>query len=181
MNILEAIMNAQDGAAVKQMGSQVGLAPDQTSAALAALVPALAAGLHRNTQSQGGLDSLLAALQSGGHSQYVDNPITLSGQTAMDDGNGILGHLLGSKDTSRALANQAAAQTGISPDILKQLLPLAATVMMGAMAKRTSSSSTMAAGLGQSGGGLLDMLAPMLDKNRDGSIIDDVIGGFFKK
>ena len=42
MNILDAIVNAQDGAAVRQLGSQVGLAPDQTTAALSALVPALA-------------------------------------------------------------------------------------------------------------------------------------------
>ena len=42
MNILDAIVNAQDGAAVRQLGSQVGLRPDQTTAALSALVPALA-------------------------------------------------------------------------------------------------------------------------------------------
>jgi hypothetical protein len=34
MNILDAIVNAQDGAAVQQLGSQVGLAPDQATAAL---------------------------------------------------------------------------------------------------------------------------------------------------
>ncbi|HEX8031432.1 MAG TPA: DUF937 domain-containing protein [Vicinamibacterales bacterium] len=176
MNILESIIHAQDGAAVKQLGSQVGLAPDQTNAALAALVPALAAGFQRNMQNQGGLDSLLSALNSGSHGQYVDNPAILSQQTAVDDGNGILGHLLGSKEVSREVANRASAQTGINPAILKQLLPLAATLMMGAMAKRSASASAMPAGLGQSGGGLMDMLAPMLDQNRDGSIVDDVLG-----
>jgi hypothetical protein len=38
MNILDAIVNAQDGAAVRQLGSQVGLAPDQATTALSALV-----------------------------------------------------------------------------------------------------------------------------------------------
>jgi hypothetical protein len=177
MNILDAILNAQGGAAAQQAGSQVGLSPDQTNAALAALVPALAAGFQRNVQSEGGLDTLLATLSSGRHTQYVDNPAVLSAPTTVDDGNGILGHLLGSKDVSREVANRASAQTGINPAILKQLLPLAATLMMGAMAKRTASSpAAMPAGLGQSGGGLMDMLAPMLDQNRDGSIVDDVIG-----
>ena len=37
MNILDVIVNAQDGAAVRQLGSQVGLPPDQTSAALSTL------------------------------------------------------------------------------------------------------------------------------------------------
>jgi hypothetical protein len=74
MNILDAIVNAQDGAAVQQLGSQVGLAPDQATAALSALMPALAGGLQKNIQNQGGLESLMAALSSGNHSHYVDNP-----------------------------------------------------------------------------------------------------------
>lgn len=98
MNILDAILNAQDGAAVQQLGSQVGLAPDQTTAALSALMPALAGGFQRNIQSQGGLESLMAVLSSGNHSQYIDNPTSLADQSAVTDGNGILGHLLGGKD-----------------------------------------------------------------------------------
>lgn len=181
MNILEAILNAQNGAAAQQAGSQVGLSPDQTNAALAALVPALAAGFQRNVQSEGGLDTLLSTLASGRHTQYVDNPAVLGDPTTVDDGNGILGHLLGSKEVSREVANRASAQTGINPAILKQLLPLAATLMMGAMAKRTTSSpSTLPGGLGHSTGGLMDMLTPMLDRNRDGSIVDDVIGRLMK-
>ena len=38
-------------------------------------------------------------------------------------------------------------------------------------------------GLGSAGGGVASMLAPLLDKNRDGSIVDDVssmIGRFMK-
>ena len=31
-------------------------------------------------------------------------------------------------------------------------------------------------GLGGSGGGIVDMLTPLLDSNRDGSVVDDVVG-----
>ena len=44
MNILDALLNAQGGGAVKQLGQQFGLEGDQATAALSALVPALAAG-----------------------------------------------------------------------------------------------------------------------------------------
>ena len=74
----------------------------------------------------------------------------------------ILGHPLGSKDVSRQVASRAAAQTGLSADVLKRMLPLAATLMMG----------------------IASMLTPLLDGNRDGSIVDDVtsmIGGFMKR
>jgi hypothetical protein len=174
MSILDAILNAQDGAAVRQLGSQVGLAPEQTTAALSALVPALAAGFQRNLQSQDGLESLTSALSSGNHGQYIDNPASLGDHAAVTDGNGILGHLLGSKDVSREVANRAAAQTGLSPDILKRLLPLAATLMMGAFSKHSSNSSSVAGARAGSGGGIAAMLTPLLDRNRDGSIVDDV-------
>jgi hypothetical protein len=183
MNILDAIVNAQDGAAVRQLGSQVGLAPDQTTAALSALVPALAAGFQRNLQSQGGLESLLSALSSGNHRQYIDNPASLTGPAAVADGNGILGHLLGSKDVSREVASRAAAQTGLGPDVLKRMLPLAATLMMGAFAKQSGNAAALKPGLGNAGGGIAAMLSPLLDQNRDGSIMDDVtslIGRFMK-
>ena len=184
MNILDAIVNAQNGAAVQQLGSQVGLAPDQATAALSALMPALAGGFQRNIQSQGGLESLMAALSSGNHGQYIDNPTSLADPSAVTDGNGILGHLLGSKEASREVASRAAAQTGLSPDVLKRMLPLAAALMMGAFSKQTPGASSTSAGLGGPGGGIAAMLTPFLDRNRDGSIVDDVtsiLGGFMKR
>jgi hypothetical protein len=184
MNILDAIVNAQDGAAVQQLGSQVGLAPDQATAALSALMPALAGAFQRNIQSQGGLESLMAALSSGNHGQYIDNPASLADPSAVTDGNGILGHLLGSKDVSRAVASRAAAQTGLSADVLKRMLPLVATLMMGAFSKQSGQPTSPGAALGGSGRGIAAMLTPFLDRNRDGSAIDDVtslISGFMKR
>jgi hypothetical protein len=174
MNILDAIVNAQDGAAVRQLGSQVGLAPEQATSALSALVPALAAGFQRNLQSQNGRQSLMAALSSGNHGQYIDDPTNLADPATVTDGNGILGHLLGSKDVSRKVAARAAAQTGLGADVLKRMLPLAATLMMGAFSKQSSSVSSSTAALGGSGGGLLSMLTPLLNQNSGGSILDGV-------
>ena len=184
MNILDAIVSAQGGAAVQQLGSQFGLGQDQTTAALSALVPALAAGVQRNIQTEGGLGSLTSALASGNHGQYLDNPASLGTPSAVTDGNGILGHLLGSKEASRDVASRAAAQTGLSAEVLKRMLPLAATMMMGAFSKQSASASALDGGLGGSGGGLSAMLTPLLDQNRDGSIMDDVtsmLGRFIKR
>lgn len=174
MNILEAILNAQGGGAVKQMGQQLGLGDDQAASVLSALVPALAGGFQRNAQSSGGLDALLGALSGGSHAQYLDQPTSLDG--AVNDGNGILGHIFGSKDVSRQVAAQAAQRTGLDVGILKQALPLVAAMMMGAMSKQRGGASMMPSAGSADGGGLLSMLTPMLDQNRDGSVIDDVIG-----
>jgi hypothetical protein len=107
----------------------------------------------------------------------VEDPSTLQGQETVSDGNAILGHILGSKDVSRAVASRASAQTGIGEDVLKKLLPVAATLVMGALAKKQLGSGRGAALPPQAGGGgLMGMLAPLVDQNRDGSMLDDILG-----
>jgi hypothetical protein len=61
------------------------------------------------------------------------------------------------------------------------MLPMVATMVMGAIAKGAFTGGAAQAGQPQvasanAGGGLLDMLAPMLDGNRDGSVVDDLAG-----
>jgi hypothetical protein len=154
----------------------LGLDEHRTASALSALLPALAAGFNRNLQSPDGLTSLVSALASGHHQKYLDNPAVLSDASAIADGNGILSHVLGSKDVSREVANRVSAQSGIGADVLKRLLPLAATLMMSALSKQSTGAGAGAvtAGIPGGGGDFASMLSPLLDRNRDGSIVDDV-------
>ena len=177
MDLLQSVLNAQNGEAVSALGRNFGLNQDQTVAAVQQLVPALAAGLSRNSAQPAGLDGLLAALAGGSHERYIDNPSTLSDAASVQDGNGILGHILGSKEVSREVAARASARTGIGSDVLKQMLPLVATLAMGALSKQAS--TTRGPGSAPQSG-VLDMLTPLLDSNRDGSITDDVMGMFGK-
>jgi len=87
-------------------------------------------------------------------------------------------NILGSKDVSRSVASRAAAQTGLGEDVLKKLLPVAASLVMGSLAKQQT-GQVAAAGVGSSlagGGGILGMLTPLVDQNRDGSMLDDILG-----
>ena len=189
MNMLEALLGDQAGGAVDQLSRQFGLDSSQTSSALGALLPAVAAGFQRNASSPSGLEALLGALGSGRHGQYADDLQSLAQPGTVDDGNGILGHIFGSKDVSRfgskdvsrEVARRASAQSGVGTDVLKQMLPVVAAMMMGAMSKRQFGGAPAQGGLGAAlgqggGGGILDMLAPMLDSNRDGSAVDDIVG-----
>ena len=176
MNILDAVLGAQGGGAAQQIGRQFGLSDEQTNTALAALVPALAAGFQRNMSSPQGLDGLLGALAGGSHQRYVDNPETLGDAGTISDGNGILGHLLGSKDVSRQVASQVSAQTGIGESAIKAMLPVVAALMMGSMSKRAAQPAGMSLGGGGGAADLMSMLTPVLDSNRDGRVMDDVVG-----
>ena len=176
MNILDSIMNAGNGAAVRQIGAQVGLDDAQTASALSALVPALSVGLRQQLQTQDGLSGLVGALSGGNHQRYIENPAVLGEPETVADGNGILGHVLGSKDVSREVATRAAAQTGLGPEVMKRMLPLVATLVMGAMSRQAGTGGGAALAGAGGAGGLLAMLGGALDQNRDGSAFDDISG-----
>jgi hypothetical protein len=138
-------------------------------------VPALAAGFQQNMSSPQGLEGLLGALGGGRHQRYVEDVTALGQAETIADGNNILGHVFGSKDVSRQVASRAAAQTGIGEGVLKSMLPVVAAMMMGTMSKRVTQPAQASAASGPAGD-LLGMLTPVLDANRDGSMIDDVMG-----
>ncbi|GAB5388930.1 MAG: hypothetical protein Alpg2KO_18980 [Alphaproteobacteria bacterium] len=201
MNLLETLMQANGGAVPQQIAERFGLDENQAQAAISALVPALSRGVRNNTQSGDGLMSLIGALQGGNHARYVEQPQdALRSDDAVQEGNAILGHVFGSKEVSREVAGRAAEQTGVGQDIMKQMLPVLASAVMGAMASRMSGGDAPAA-QASSGGGLADlaggllgqvmgggqssssgagdmggMLNQFLDADGDGSMLDDVIG-----
>jgi hypothetical protein len=169
--ILDMLMNTAGAGAAQQVGQQFGLSEDQTNSAFGQLVPALMAGLQRNTSQAGGLEALLGALRNGNHADYLDKPELLSQEATTEDGNSILGHAFGSKDVSRAVAARASEQTGIGADVLKKMPPMVTTLVMAGLSKRAASVPSGASETAAGG-----FLSSLLDQNRDGSMADDVMG-----
>lgn len=141
MNLLEAILGAQNGASAQHAGQALGLDQSQTQNAIAALLPAISSALKKNTGNPQGFAQLLGALQKGNHQEYLDQPERMGRQESITDGNAILGHLFGSKDVSRAVAGHAAQKTGLGADVLKKLLPMVATMAMGSLSQQTRQPS----------------------------------------
>jgi hypothetical protein len=172
---------------VQSVARELGVSPQQAESGAAALLPAILGGFQKQ-QAQagaGGLGGLLGQLGGGG---LLDNVLS-PGPTDVGLGNNVLGQIFGSKDTSRAVAANAASQTGLDPALLRKLLPIIAMMAAGYMAKQQGSHSTQAApggGLGGLLGGLLGSgsaasssqggLAGMLDANRNGNPLDDILG-----
>lgn len=173
MNLIDVIMNAQ-GSPVQQISKDLGVNEQQVTSAMSQFIPALTNGMKRNID-QGGLDNLMNALNQGEHDRYLDDPNALRQPEAINDGNNILGHLLGDKQVSRELAQRTSQQTGLSTDLLKQMLPMVAGAVMGAMKKRTRQQGldNLSSTSGQSS---LSPLLSILDADGDGSVIDDVLG-----
>jgi hypothetical protein len=136
--LFDMFMNAQNGEALSKMAGQFGLTQKQTEEALAALMPAFSTGLKRNAADPMGVGSFLQALAGGSHAKYFEDMTKAFSPAGIDEGNGILGHLFGSKDVSRAVAAQAAQATGMGQEIFKQMLPVIASTMMGGLYKQST-------------------------------------------
>ena len=188
MNIVEMIARSHNGQGLDVLGQQFGLSREQTLAAVAELAPVVTSGVRRNTREPDGMVSLFEALSGGGHERYLDDDNAVQYDTAKNDGNAILGHLFGRKEVSREVAMQAAGTTGIGGAILKKMLPVIASMVMGAIFKRMTGGapapSPRGGSGGSQGGGLGDIIGDILGGGRkpqprsgqSGGGLEDILG-----
>jgi hypothetical protein len=119
-------------------------------------MPAFSQGLKRNASDPYGMADFMKAMASGQHVKYFEDAARANSPEGVAQGNDILGRLFGSKDLSRAVTGQAAQMTGIGQDILAQMLPVIASMIMGGLFKQ--STGQMAGAGSGSGGGLLGQI-----------------------
>jgi len=163
MDLLKLLVNAAGSGDIEKLGKQFGLDSSDVGKVLEQVVPALGGGIAKNTQAQGGLDSLLGALQKGNHQDLMAKVEAARSKTVVREGNGILGHIFGSKEVSRKVASHASAQSGVGAETIKKMLPMLATMAMGALSKETQ------------GGQEKSLISSLLDSDNDGSALDDVM------
>lgn len=182
MKIMEVL---QQSGGIGTMASELGISESVAEAGTAALVPAILGGFKKAAQSQpGGLEGLGGLLGQLGGGTLFDSVVDPR-PTPVEKGNDVLGQIFGSKVVSRTVAAGAEQQTGISSDLLKQMLPLVAMMVAGYMAKQNGNSSGNGGGIGGLIGGLLgggngassgSDLGSLLDMNGEGNPLDDIIG-----
>jgi hypothetical protein len=159
------------------IGQQFGLTEEQARAAFDALTPVVASGVRRSAQSETGLQDILSSALNGNRGDSFDSATT--------SGNDVLGQIFGSKDVSRGVAQQLSATSGIGAAVLKQLLPIVASIVMGQVAKKMGGGGTSSGS-----GGLGDILGDILSGGQQrqqpqtqsgggglGDILKDVLGG----
>jgi hypothetical protein len=104
-------------------------------------------------------------------------------QSVMDDGSGILGHILGGKQSQ--VQNSLSQKSGMDIGSIGTILKVAAPLIMGYLGKQTRQQNvTDSNGLGNLLGGMLggsdggakqqSLIESFLDSDGDGSILDDV-------
>jgi hypothetical protein len=173
---------------LQSMSRELGISEQEAARGAEALAPAILGGFKKQAQAQpSGLEGLGGLLSQLGGGSLLEN--VLSPQpTDVGRGNDVLGQIFGSKDVSRTVAQNASAQTGLDQGVLKKMLPMLAMMVAGYMASQRGGAggTTASGGLGGLLGGLLGGgagggqsglggLASMLDMNRDGNPLDDIL------
>jgi hypothetical protein len=148
MNLYDIMMGAQGGQGVNNLATQFGLSPQQTQAAIQAMIPAFSLGLQRTAQDPTGFGGLLNQMTSGAHAAaYVDPAQTAA---ASNLGGNVLGQIFGSPQVAAQVGQQAAQMSGVNAQIIQQMMPVVASMLVGGIA------NAMAA---QGLGGVLSQIA----------------------
>ena len=177
---------------IQSVARELGVSEAQAAAGADALLPAILGGFKKQAQAQpAGLDGLMNIVGGLGGGGLLDE-VLAPRPTDVSQGNGVLGQIFGTPDVSRAVAQNAATQTGLDPGLLKQMLPMLAMLVAGYMSKQGggATAAAMAPPAGGLGGLLAGLfgggqatgqtgaggLASMLDLDGDGNPLDDILG-----
>lgn len=135
MRIEDLLAQAQGGDALGNLARSFGIAPDQAEAVVNSVLPQLERRMERNTLSRGGVADLVEILGRAGGGGFIDRTEAIGDPNVARFGIDALENILGNKDQSRAVAARAARASGISEELIKQMLPVIAAMVMGALAK----------------------------------------------
>jgi hypothetical protein len=172
---------------INGVSQQTGASENKTADVLSMALPVLMGAMKKNVQTPDGASGLLGALSSKHDGSILDNLGGLfSGgvdDTVMQDGAGILSHLLGDKQPT--VENALSQKSGLDAGSIGQILKIAAPIIMGFMGKQQRQSNVNdGSGLNTLLGSMLggqpqqnqSLITTLLDSDGDGSILDDVAG-----
>jgi hypothetical protein len=180
-----------------QLAAQLGVDPQTAARAAAAVIPSLIGGLQHNAD-QGNEQAIVGALVQHSSSNLFDSGSVDLNRVDAADGAKIVQHIFG--DQSTQLAHAIGQRTGVSGNLVNQLLPILAPIVLAYLAKKLTGSQQSAGG-GMLGSILGDILSgggpgslriddtPAVDENATvdqqpqsgGSIVDEILGGLFGK
>ncbi|MGD1927242.1 MAG: DUF937 domain-containing protein [Paracoccaceae bacterium] len=202
MSLLRMLEQAGGGQGLAQLASQFGLDEEKAGGLASMLAPAIGSAAKKRAES-GGLESLLSQLQGEAQGGLFDAPEQAAAPEAQAQGQNFLEGLLGSREATDTLAQEAASRAGVDTGTVQQFMPALAAMLQGGMQKQTPDTSIqgmltqLTGGTTNQGGGIMSMLSgmlstqnkggpdlgmitSMLDADGDGSIMDDVLERIMK-
>ena len=189
--ITQIIMQQLAGGASQQIAQRFGISESTANTAVQIAIPLILTALARNAAQPQGADNLHQALNDHDGSIFSN----LSGYLAdpqAGNGAGILGHVFGGQQGT--IENNLAQATGLDPNSASGIMQMIAPLVMGAVGQSQQQDGLSSTGLSNmlatqekeaqaNAPDVMGMLGSMLDQNKDGSAMDDLMraaGNFFK-
>jgi hypothetical protein len=188
-SLQDLLGQANGDQAVDQISQQVGAEPSLVNTAIQAALPSILGSLANNASTPQGAESLDNALTNDHDGSLLDNLGSLGGmifnqQTPTPrqaDAGGILGHILG--QDQGPVAQEASQKSGLPIGQVAQILMMLAPIVMAYLGRQKQEQNVGADGLGGLIGGILGggqsggiggLASSVLDRDHDGSAIDDI-------
>lgn len=170
---------------LSQISQQIGADENTTGSALSAALPMLVSALARNASNQNGAQALHQALSKDHDGSILDNLSGFLTDSTSANGAGILGHILGGQQS--VVTQGLAKGTGLQGGQIGKLLQIAAPLVMGMLGKQLLQKGLNTGSLSDYLGGqrqqaqqanpnMMSTLNNLLDMDKDGSAVDDVLG-----
>lgn len=183
--LAQQLLQQLSGDGLSQISQQIGADEQATRSALTLAMPLLIAALSNNAAQPEGAESLHQALAKDHDGSILNNLAGFFSNPQAANGAGILRHVLGGRQS--VVTQGLAKNTGLNDAQIGQLLQIAAPLLMGALGQEQRQEGLdtqgLAAFLGgqkqevqQSSPDMMSLLNTLLDANRDGSALDDILG-----
>lgn len=181
--LLDLLSSPMGQQLISGAAAQTGQPTDQTGSVLSMALPVLMGAMKKNAATPEGAEGLMSALSSKHDGSILDN---LGGlfdggvdDSVINDGAGILNHVLGGKQAQ--VESALSAKSGMDAGSVSSILKMAAPILLGFLGKQTQQQNISDSnGIGNLLGSLMggdqeqSLIESFLDSDGDGSILDDV-------
>ncbi|HEX5576206.1 MAG TPA: DUF937 domain-containing protein [Gemmatimonadales bacterium] len=185
MSLLELLQQQLGGRAVDNISQKLGADRGTTGNAIDAALPLLLSAVARNASNPDQAQSLERAVSQDHDGSILNDVPGFINRAESGPGAGILSHVLG--DRQQTVQNGLSKATGLDTGKTAQLLMMLAPLVMGALGRAKQERNLDAGGLStllagenehlkESAPGVMGALSRFLDRNQDGSVMDDVSG-----
>ena len=189
-NLIDLLQSQLSDGLIDQLSKQIGAPQQQTRTAADSILSSLIGGLAKNAQQPGGADALANALDNDHDGSLLDNlnDLIAGGQSTninprAANGAGILKHVLGGKQGG--IMDMVSQISGLGQGQTGNLMSMLAPIVMGMLGKQKQQSGLDAGGIAnilagalgtqkQRGGMATSLITSLLDRDGDGSAVDDV-------
>ena len=173
---------------VSKLSSKTSENEEDVTSALGMALPVLLGAMKNNSKSKDGAIDLLKALNSEKHDgSLFERSKELDPDYLSDEGGKIVNHILGDREES--ISSSLGSTLNMSKDNLSTILKMAAPILLSLLGSQQRKDNVREEGLGELLGSVLgsnskhdnSFLETLLDRDGDGSVIDDIgamiIGG----